>query len=122
METFIIGVLLAASVIGLTFIVERGLALREGKIIPSAVKGAMETCRTLDDLPMLRRICQQHPSPLSRLLLWPNDIANGPELKTPAHWRRARAMKFPGSNAGWLCWKSSSAWPRCWDWSAPFTD
>ena len=69
MEAIIIGVLLMASVIGLTFIVERGLALRAVKVIPPAVEGALETFRTADDLPMLRRICQQHPSALSRLLL-----------------------------------------------------
>jgi biopolymer transport protein ExbB len=62
-------VLLLASVIGLTFIVERGLALRAQKVIPTAVEGALENFRTADDLPMLRRICQQHPSSLSRLLL-----------------------------------------------------
>ncbi len=69
MENIIIGVLLMASVIGLTFIVERGLALRAVKVIPPAVEGALDTFRTADDLPMLRRICQQHPSSLSRLLL-----------------------------------------------------
>jgi biopolymer transport protein ExbB len=65
----ILGVLLMASVIGLTFIIERGLALRQAKVMPSEVRSALETCRTAEDLPMLRRICQQHPSPLSRLLL-----------------------------------------------------
>jgi biopolymer transport protein ExbB len=69
MEAIIIGVLLLASVVGLTFIVERGLALRDAKVVPPAVEGALETFRTEDDLPMLRRICQQHPSALSRLLL-----------------------------------------------------
>jgi biopolymer transport protein ExbB len=69
MELIIIAVLVLASVIGLTFIVERGLALRAVKVIPPAVEGALETFRTADDLPMLRRICQQHPSALSRLLL-----------------------------------------------------
>ena len=64
------GVLVAASVIGLTFIIERGLALRESKVMPPEVKSALETCRTADDLPMLRRICQQHPSPLGRLVLY----------------------------------------------------
>ncbi len=59
MEPFIIGILLAASVIGLTFIVERGFALRQGKIIPASVRGALETYRTTEDLPMLRRICEQ---------------------------------------------------------------
>src|SRR5208282_2391967 len=51
------------------FIIERGLALREVKVIPPPVLGALEACRAADDLPMLRHICQQHPSPLSRLLL-----------------------------------------------------
>jgi len=58
-----------ASIVGLTFIIERGLALRVAKVIPSEVVGALEACRGADDLPMLRNICQQHPSPLSRLLL-----------------------------------------------------
>jgi biopolymer transport protein ExbB len=68
-EIIILGVLLMASVIGLTFIIERGLALRQAKVMPPEVRTALETCRTAEDLPTLRRICQQHPSPLSRLLL-----------------------------------------------------
>jgi biopolymer transport protein ExbB len=69
MELFIIAVLVLASIVGLTFIVERGLALRNAKVIPRQVESGLETCRTADDLPMLRRICEQNPSPLSRLLL-----------------------------------------------------
>lgn len=69
MELIIIGVLLVASIVGLTFIVERGLALRTSKIIPPPLEAALETFRTADELPMLRRICAQHPSALSRLLL-----------------------------------------------------
>lgn len=69
MELIIIGVLLLASVVGLTFIIERGLALRAAKVIPPAVEGALENFRAAEDLPMLRRICQQNPSALSRLLL-----------------------------------------------------
>jgi biopolymer transport protein ExbB len=68
-EIIILGVLLVASVIGLTFIIERGLALRTAKVMPPEVRSALETCRTADDLPMLRGICQQHPAALSRLLL-----------------------------------------------------
>jgi biopolymer transport protein ExbB len=90
MAPLIIGILLLASVIGLTFIIERGLALRAGRVLPPAVKGALETYRTTDDLPMLRRICQQHPSPLSRLLLlaerhrqWPR-TENASALETSA--------------------------------------
>jgi biopolymer transport protein ExbB len=69
MDTIIMGVLYAASVIGLTFIIERGLALRVAKVMPPEVKSGLENCRTPEDLPMLRRICQQHPSALARLLL-----------------------------------------------------
>ncbi|HEX3717461.1 MAG TPA: MotA/TolQ/ExbB proton channel family protein [Verrucomicrobiae bacterium] len=90
METLIICVLLSASIIGLTFIIERGLALRGAKIIPPAVVGALEICRTDEDLPMLRRICEQNPSPLGRLLLlagkhrqWPR-AENSSALETSA--------------------------------------
>jgi biopolymer transport protein ExbB len=76
MHLVIICVLVLASVIGLTFIIERGLALRAQKIIPRTIEEALENCRTLEDLPMLRRICQQNPSPLSRLLLQADEHRN----------------------------------------------
>ncbi|HEY3915181.1 MAG TPA: MotA/TolQ/ExbB proton channel family protein [Verrucomicrobiae bacterium] len=80
METFVICVLLSASIVGLTFIIERGLALRASKIIPPAVVGALGNSRTDEDLPMMRRICEQNPSPLSRLLLL---------AERNRHWSRA---------------------------------
>jgi len=70
MELIIITVLIVASVVGLTFIIERGLALRVSKVVPSQIESALETCRSEGDLPMFRRICEQHPSPLGRLLLF----------------------------------------------------
>jgi biopolymer transport protein ExbB len=69
MEVFIIIVLVLASVVGLTFIVERGLALRTQKVIPTEIEAALEACRKPDDVPKLRRACEQYPSPISRLLL-----------------------------------------------------
>jgi biopolymer transport protein ExbB len=69
MEDIIIGMLLLTSIVGLSIIVERGWALRAANIIPPVVESALESCRTDADLPMLRGICEQHPSPLSRLLL-----------------------------------------------------
>jgi biopolymer transport protein ExbB len=89
-QFFIMGVLVAASVISIAFIIERGLALRVNKVMPAEVKSAVETCRTLDDLPMLRRICEQHLSPLSRLLLFAEQhrhysrIENASGLETAA--------------------------------------
>jgi biopolymer transport protein ExbB len=81
MEFFIIGVLILASVVGLTFIVERGLALRETKVIPTEVTAALETCRAESDLPMLRRVCELHPSPLSRLVLMADKHRNWPRAE-----------------------------------------
>lgn len=90
MEPIIISVLLLASVIGLTFIIERGLALRASKIIPPAVEGALANFRSIEDLPMLRRTCEQNPSPFSRLLIvaeehraWPR-TENASALETTA--------------------------------------
>lgn len=69
MELFIILLLIAASLAGLTFIIERGLALRWKKVVPPEIENAVANCRETSDLPMLRRICEQNPSPLGRLLL-----------------------------------------------------
>lgn len=69
MEIIIIAALILASVVGLTFIIERGLALRVNKIIPPTLASALDTFRGPHDLPMLRRLCEQHPSVLGRLLL-----------------------------------------------------
>src|SRR5882757_345361 len=57
------------SIIGLAFIIERGLALRWNKVIPSGIESAAESCRSADDRSSLRRLCEQTPSSLSRLLL-----------------------------------------------------
>lgn len=81
METFIIGVLLVASVVGLTFIVERGLALRWRKIVPAEIESAVQSCRSSDDLPMLRNICQAHPSPISRLLALADEHRHWPKAE-----------------------------------------
>jgi biopolymer transport protein ExbB len=69
MHLFFIIILVLASIVGLTFIVERGLALRWKKVIPPAIEAAADNCRTANDLPMLIQICKQNPSPVSRLLL-----------------------------------------------------
>lgn len=69
MDTFFFIIMLLTSVIGLTFIVERGLALRWNRVIPPGVESAAEACRADSDRAVLRHVCEQHPSPLSRLLL-----------------------------------------------------
>jgi biopolymer transport protein ExbB len=73
MHNVVIIVLLVTSIVGITFIVERGLALRWRRVIPPAVEAAVGSCRTPTDVPLLTQICQQNPSPLSRLLLTARD-------------------------------------------------
>lgn len=81
MELFIILLLIAASLVGLTFIIERGLALRWEKVVPPEIENAVANCRETSDLPMLRRVCEQNPSPLSRLLLLADSNRNWPKAE-----------------------------------------
>src|SRR5512135_372169 len=69
MEPVVYVLLFVTSVVGLTFIVERGIALRWRRVVPAEIEAAVESCQTPEDVPMLRRVCQQHQSPASRLLL-----------------------------------------------------
>ena len=69
MEPAVYVMLFVTSVVGLTFIVERGFALRWRRVVPTEIESAVESCQSAEDVPMLRRVCQQHKSPISRLLL-----------------------------------------------------
>src|SRR6266487_2695914 len=91
METIVYALLVLTSVIGLTFIVKRGLALRWRKVLPPEIEAAVESCQTPEDVPMLKRVCQQHTSPLSRLLLLAVDHLTWPKAdNTDALQTRAR--------------------------------
>jgi len=68
MELIVYILLILTSTVGLAFIIERGLALRWSKVLPPSIEAAVESCQTAEDVPMLRRVCQQHNSPLGRLL------------------------------------------------------
>jgi biopolymer transport protein ExbB len=81
MENIIIGALLLTSVVGLAIIIERGLALRAARIIPPAVEFALEGCQAAADWPVLQKICEQNPSPLSRLLLLAGQRRNWPKAE-----------------------------------------
>ena len=69
MEPVVYVLLFITSVVGLTFIVERGIALRWRRVVPPEVEAAVEACHSPQEVPSLRRICEQHKSPISRLLL-----------------------------------------------------
>ena len=79
-EYVILGVLGGLSLISLTFIIERSIALQRAKVIPEAVLDAADRFRTREELHHLKDICMRHPAPLSRLLIaasehldWPKD-------------------------------------------------
>ena len=90
MELIVYILLLITSIVGLAFIVERALALRWRKVVPPEIEAAVESCRSREDVAVLRRICEQHSAPLSRLLLdavnhleWPK-AENADALQTRA--------------------------------------
>ncbi len=69
MENLILLLLVLTSIVSVTFIIERALALRWDRVIPPGVAEAARNCKSDGELPMLHRICEKHPSPLSRLLI-----------------------------------------------------
>ena len=79
MELIVLILLLITSVTGLAFVIERGLALRSRLVIPPEVESAVESCIKREDVPMLKRVCEQHPSPLRRLLLVAADHLEWPK-------------------------------------------
>lgn len=90
MEFFIYLILVGTSVLSLTFIVERGLALRWRKVMPPEVEAAVGSCQRREHVAMLRQICQRHESAISRLLMlaadhldWPKE-ENADALQTRA--------------------------------------
>ncbi len=70
MHTFFIVILVVTSVVALTFIVERALALRWNKIIPTPVRQAVGSYHSPADLPGLQRACEQNPSACGRIVLF----------------------------------------------------
>jgi biopolymer transport protein ExbB len=81
MELIVYLLLVLTSTVGLAFIIERGLALRWGKVLPTAIGAAVESCQSPEDVPMLRRVCQQHNSPMGRLLLVAADRLDWPKAE-----------------------------------------
>jgi biopolymer transport protein ExbB len=83
MELFIYALLGLTSIVGLTFIVERGIALRWRRVVPPPIEAAVSSCQTSEDVPMLKRVCQQHnSSPMSRLLLVAAEHLDWPQAET----------------------------------------
>jgi len=84
METFILIALVATSVTAVTFIVERGLALRVRRVIPHPLIDAVLSYGSGRDLQMLKSVCAQNSSPLARLLLFSADHLDMPKSENTA--------------------------------------
>jgi biopolymer transport protein ExbB len=81
MEPFVYALLIFTSIVGLTFIVERAIALRWKRVVPREVEAAVESCQSPEDVPMLRRVCQQYDSPMGRLLLQAAEHLDWPQAE-----------------------------------------
>ena len=84
METLIIIVLVVTSITAVTFIVERGLALRIKKVLPQPLIDAVLSYGSLGDMQMLKSVCAQNASPLAKLLLFSSDHLDMPKSETSA--------------------------------------
>jgi biopolymer transport protein ExbB len=82
MEYIVYGLLMLTSVVGLAFVIERGIALRWRRVVPPQIEAAVESCQGPEDVPMLRRVCQQHDSPMSRLLLLAAEHLDWPKAES----------------------------------------
>ena len=96
MEIVFLALLVVTSIVGVTFIVERGIALRWAKIIPPDVEHAVNYLNSEEDIQRLRSVCEHQPSPISRLLLladehraWPR-AENADALQTRARYEVAQ--------------------------------
>jgi biopolymer transport protein ExbB len=82
---YIIYILLGfTSVVGLAFVVERGIALQWRKVVPPEIETAVQSCQSSEDVALLRRVCEQKPSPLGRLLIEAADHLNWPRVENEA--------------------------------------
>lgn len=81
MELIVYVLLIITSTVGLAFIIERGIALRWRRVAPPEIEAAVESCQGPEDVPMLRRVCQQHNSVMSRLLLVASDHLEWPKAE-----------------------------------------
>jgi biopolymer transport protein ExbB len=78
MDGLIIAALVLTSITSLTFIIERGLALRWKRVVPPEVEDAVERCVHQTDVPTLRQACSANPSALSSLIVTAVDHLDSP--------------------------------------------
>jgi biopolymer transport protein ExbB len=82
MEPLVYILLILTSLVGLTFIIERGLALRWPKVLPPSIESAVRSCASGEEVGMLQKVCQNYPSPLGRILILASDHLDWPKAET----------------------------------------
>jgi biopolymer transport protein ExbB len=70
LEYLVYWLLALTSVTGLGVVIWRGWMLRWNHVVPPGVVEALAQCRQPADLERLRAVCQSHPSPLGRLVMF----------------------------------------------------
>ena len=68
MENAVYLLLAVTSVVCVGVILWRAWSLRWSAVVPPKIVTALENCRTREDLKTVRAVCDQHPSPLGRLI------------------------------------------------------
>src|SRR4051812_23406122 len=79
MDIFFLVALLMTSVVAVTFMIERGLALRWEKVIPPRVGSAVENYHSSSDLTQFQAICRQKPATIPHLLLFTTEHLDWPK-------------------------------------------
>lgn len=74
--------LVVASIVSVTFIIERGFALRRKKVVPDELERALDRCPNRAGLPALQVACQQSASTLSRVVTTGLEHLTGPKEDT----------------------------------------
>ena len=74
--------LMLASVVSLSLVIERSYALWWRRVIPNVIEDAVDSCRTDTDVAALRLLCESHPSPLARLVLLVVNRLHWPKAET----------------------------------------
>jgi biopolymer transport protein ExbB len=82
MDLIFLLALIVTSIIAVAFLIERGIALRWDKVIPPQVAEAIQTYDASRDLARMQAICDHHPSPISRLLLFTMEHLDWPKNET----------------------------------------
>ena len=93
--------LLIMSITSVTYIIERSLSLRCSQIIPQPISDALDHCRDEGDVEELYALCQQHDSPIGRLLIQAMKHFSYSRLKMSRCCRLGPEKRLQVWNRGW---------------------